>query len=158
MGTDIAKKIAEYKPKLTKKERQANRESVQRRAGELEEKAFQELGKLLSDKNTPASTKKGAIDTVFDRIAGRPKLVDEKQTEQSQLEKMSFAELVEYITQQMSGLPLPVRAVLGESIAEGIEFDAADLADLAAEVEMKQPAPAEGLPPLERKPRKEPRR
>jgi hypothetical protein len=67
---------------------------------------------------------------------------------------MSAPELAQYITEQISGLTLPVRALIAESADKGLAFDAADLADLD---KLEQPAPAE-LPPLERKPRKEPRR
>ena len=109
MANEIATKIKEHQaklPSLTRAEKLANKESVRRRASQLEEKAFIELGKLLSDRKTPGNVKKGAIDTILDRIAGKPKLdISEKETELSALDKMGSAELMEYITQQFSGLP-----------------------------------------------------
>ena len=155
MGTDIATKIKEHQaklPSLSKKEKLANKESVRRRASQLEEKAFIELGKLLSDRKTPGNVKKGAIDTILDRIAGKPKLdISEKETEMSALDKMSAPELIEYISQQFSGIPMSARAILGESIAEGLAFDAKDIADVIAEPAASQLAgssPAKGLPAL----------
>ncbi len=167
MGTDIAAKIKEHQaklPSLTRAEKLANKESVRRRASQLEEKAFIELGKLLSDRKTPGNVKKGAIDTILDRIAGKPlKSEDEKQTELSALDKMNSAELMEYITQQMSGMPLSARAIMVESLDQGLAFDAADIADAIAEPAASQLAgssPAKGLPPLTSapKPKREPRR
>jgi hypothetical protein len=150
MANEIAERIAKSALTLTRKEKAANRETVRKRAGLLEEKAFVELGKLLSDRKTPANAKTQAINTVLDRIAGKPKLVDEKQGEQTALEKMSAPELVEYITQQFSGLPLSVRAVMGESLDKGLAFDAADIMEA-----IEEPAPAQSREP---KPKKIPRR
>ncbi len=154
-GLTIKEKIQQHQaklPSLTRAEKLANKESVRRRASELEEKAFIELGKLLSDRKTPGNVKKGAIDTILDRIAGKPKLVDEKQTEQSALEKMNSAELMQYITEQMSGMPLSTRAIMVESLDKGLAFDAADIMDVIEE--------PKGLPPLGStpKPKREPRR
>jgi len=148
MGNEIAEKIAKSALTLTRKEKAANRETVRKRAGLLEEQAFIELGKLLNDRKTPGNVKASAINTVLDRIAGKPKLVDEKQTEQSTLEKMSAPELLEYITQQIGGLPLSSRAVIVESLDRGVAFDAADIAEV-----IEEPALAQ-----EPKPRREPRR
>jgi hypothetical protein len=150
--TDSAKKIATSA--LTRKEKKANREAVKELAGKHMEAAIKKLSEIISDRNAPASAKVAAATQLLDRVAGKPKLVDEKQSEQSQLEKMTAPELAQYITEQISGLTLPVRALIAESADKGLAFDAADLADLD---KLELPAPAE-LPPLERKPRKEPRR
>ena len=137
MANEIAK-IAAHKPKLpglSRKEKDANKETVRKIASLHLDKADAELAKLLSDRRTPASTKMKAIEHVFDRIAGKPKLVDEKQTEQTALEKMSAPELMEYITQQFSGLPLSARAIMVESLDKGLAFDAADIMDVIEEAE-----------------------
>jgi hypothetical protein len=154
--TDIAKKVASSA--LTRREKKANREAVKELAGKHMEAAIKKLGEIISDRNAPASAKVAAATQLLDRVAGKPKLVDEKQSEQSMLEKMSAPELAQYITEQISGLTLPVRALIAESAEKGLAFDAADLADLTAEVEMEPQA--QGLPPLQAtpKPKKEPRR
>jgi hypothetical protein len=151
--TDIAKKVATAP--LSRKEKKANREAVKELAAKHMEAAIKKLGEIISDRNAPASAKVAAATQLLDRVAGKPKLVDEKQSEQSALEKMSAPELVEYITQQMSGLPLPVRAVIAESAETALAFDAADL----VEIDKLEPV-ADALPPLERapKPKREPRR
>jgi hypothetical protein len=164
---DIAKKIAEHKPKnLTRKEKASTREHIKALASAHAEKAITKLSEILADRNSPASSKVAAASALLDRTCGKPKFQDEKETEATQLEKMSAPELVEYITQQVSGLPLPVRAVIAESAESALAFDAADLVEID-----NQPAPTaadasptlrsvDALPPLERapKPKREPRR
>jgi hypothetical protein len=134
--------------KIARKE-MGSKESIRAKASRHEDKAVATLARLLDGDKVPATAQAVAARELLDRIGGRPKLVDEKQSEQSQLEKMSAPELIEYISQQFSGLPMSVRAVLGESIAEGIAFDAADLVDI-----VKLDEPAEREP----KPKREPRR
>ena len=153
MATDIGQRIATSKAKsaLTRKEKAANREAVKELASRHMEAAIKKLGDIINDRNAPASAKVAAATQLLDRVAGKPKLVDEKQTEESRLDKMSSAELVQYISEQMSGLPLPVRAVIAESADQAIAFDAGDLVDLD---KLDQPAT---LPPLV-KPKREPRR
>jgi hypothetical protein len=153
MANEIAERIA--KSALTRKEKAANREAVKELAAKHMEAAIKKLGDIIADKHAPASAKVAAATQLLDRVAGKPKLVDEKQSEQSALEKMSAPELMEYITQQFSGLPLSSRAIMTESLDKGLAFDAADIMDA-----IEEPAPAQGLPPLVRepKPKREPRR
>jgi ClpP class serine protease len=142
---------------LTRKEKKANREAVKELAAKHMESAIKKLSEIVADRNSPASAKVAAATQLLDRVAGKPKLVDEKQTEQDQLQKMSPPELVQYITEQMSGLPTPVRAILAQSADRGLAFNAADLVE---EIEKVEPTAPQGLPPLKTapKPKREPRR
>ena len=78
-------KAHQAKVKLSPKEKAANREEVKRLAAAHMERAIEQLGKLIGDKNTPASAKVAAATQLLDRVAGKPRLVDERETEQSQL-------------------------------------------------------------------------
>ena len=148
MASEIATTTAAKANALTRKDKKANREAVKELAAKHMEAAIKKLGEIISDRNSPASAKVAAATQLLDRVAGKPKLVDEKQNEQSQLEKMSAPELVQYITEQMSGLPTPVRAIIVESADKGLAIDAMDL------TEIDQPAPPKGLPPLGSRPKR----
>jgi hypothetical protein len=153
MATDIEQRIDASKANgaLTRREKAANREAVKELAARHMEAAIKKLGDIIADKSAPASAKVAAATQLLDRVAGKPKLVDEKQSEQSQLEKMSSAELVQYITEQVSGLPTPVRALIAESADQAIAFDAGDLVEIDKLAELPQLTPAP-------KPKREPRR
>jgi|SRR5208337_1791639 len=162
MATDIAKRIEANKAtsSLTRKEKQANREAVKELAAKHMEAAIKKLGDIVADKNAPASAKVAAASQLLDRVAGKPKFADERETQQSQLERMGEVELLAYICENISGLSTQARAVIAETILaaeRGIGLDFRRMVNDALEAEAEQPAPA-GLPPLERKPRKEPRR
>jgi len=151
MAMEIATKTAAHA--LTRKEKRANKDTVQKKASAHEDKAIAALAGLLGDRKAPATAKARAADILLDRIAGKAaKPEDEKQSEQSQLEKMSAPELVQYITEQMSGLPAPVRAILAQSADTGLALHAADLVE---KIEKVEPAAPQGLPPLANDPRRQ---
>ena len=155
----ISEKIAQHKaklPSLSRKEKAANREAIKELAAKHSEAAIKKLSEIVSDRNSPASAKVAAATQLLDRVAGKPKLVDEKQTEQSQLDKMSSVELLQYTCDNLSKLSADARTVVAQSLIaaeRGISLDVRDVIDEGFE------APAE-LPPLERtpKPKREPRR
>ena len=151
MANAIAKKI---EAALTPKERLANREAVKELAAKHMESAIKKLSEIVTDKNAPASAKVAAATQLLDRVAGKPKLVDEKQTEQSQLERMSVPELLQYICDIIPSLSAQARMVIAQSVLaaeRGVSLDVRDMVD-----ESFTEAESTGLPPL--KPKKEPRR
>ena len=158
MGNEIAEKIAKHHA-LTPKERRANRDAVKELAAKHIESAIKKLSEIVSDKNSPSSAKVAAATQLLDRVAGKPKLVDDKQSEQSQLEKMSMTEVLQHICDIIPSLSAQARAAIAQSVLaaeRGVTIDVRDIVDEDLS-EAEQPAPA-GLPLLERKPKKEPRR
>ena len=150
MGTDISTRT-EYKPKnLTRKEKASTRDHIKALASAHAEKAITKLSEILADKRSPANAKIAAASALLDRTCGKPKFQDEKETETTQLDKMTVPELVEYISQQFSGVPAHVRAIIMESLDTGLAFDAGDIAEEIKEEQHK------GLPPLI-KPKREPK-
>jgi len=155
MTTEIAT-VSKARPALTRREKAANREAIKELAAKHSEAAIKKLSEIVSDRNSPASAKVAAATQLLDRVAGKPKLIDEKQTEQSQLDKMSSVELLQYTCDNLSKLSADARAVVAQSLIaaeRGISLDVRDVIDEGFE------APAE-LPPLERTPKskREPRR
>ena len=167
MGNAITVKIEASKANsaLTRKEKTANREAVKELAAKHMEAAIKKLSEIVADKNSPASAKVAAATQLLDRVAGKPKLIDEKQSEQSQLERMSSPELLTFICSTLVCLSLEARATIAEALLyaqRGIplpdRFVDPDYDEDAASKAEAEAAKPEGLPPLERKPRKEPRR
>jgi len=163
MGNAITVKIEASKVNsaLTRKEKTANREAVKELAAKHMEAAIKKLSEIVADKNAPASAKVAAATQLLDRVAGKPKLIDERETDKSQLEKMSDMETLQYICDIIPGLSTQARAAMAQSLLaaeRGITIDVRDALDedfTDAEAE-SEPA---GLPALEpRKPKKEPRR
>ena len=91
MGNAIAERIQASKAKaaLTPKERRANRETVKQLAAVHMESAIKKLSEIIADKTSPASAKVAASVQLLDRVAGRPKLIDERESEKDLLDKMS---------------------------------------------------------------------
>ena len=114
----------------------------------------------LHTKNAPASAKVAAATQLLDRVAGKPRLIDERETEQSQLERMSEGEVLAYICENISGLSTQARAVIAEALIateRGVRLDYKQMVNEALEAE-NEPLP-ESLPPLEpKRAKKEPRR
>ncbi len=159
MGKEIAAKIEANKGRaaLSRKEQQTNREVVKELAAKHMEAAITKLSEIVTDKNAPASAKVAAATQLLDRVAGKPKLIDERQTEHSALERMSVAEVLQYICDIIPSLSAQARAAIAQSVLaaeRGVTIDVRDIVDEDFS-EAEQSAPA-GLPPL--KPRKEPRR
>ena len=125
MGNEIAEKIAKHQA-LTPKERRSNREAIKELAAKHMESAIRKLSEIVADKNSPASAKVAAATQLLDRVAGKPKLIDERETEQSQLERMGEAELLAYICEGISKLSTQARAAIAETIIateRGIHLD-----------------------------------
>src|SRR5208337_5199936 len=161
MGNAITVKIEASKVNsaLTRKEKTANREAVKELAAKHMEAAIKKLSEIVADKNAPASAKVAAATQLLDRVAGKPKLIDERETEKSQLERMSATEVLQHICDIIPRLSTQARAAMAQSVLaaeRGVTLDVRDMVDEDFS-EAEQPAPA-GLPPLERKPKKEPRR
>ena len=156
MATEIAQRIEASKSKaaLTRREKAANREAVKELAAKHMEAAIKKLGDIVADKNAPASAKVAAATQLLDRVAGKPKFQDDRETEQGQLEKMSTAELVRFICDQISHCPSQARAAIAEALLaaeQGLTVDVRDMDFNESELEV--------LPPLEpKRPKKEPRR
>jgi hypothetical protein len=168
MRTDIANKIEASKAKAapTRKEKQANREAVKQLAALHMEAAIKKLGDIISDKNAPASARVAAATQLLDRVAGKPKLIDERETEKSQLERMSDTDTLQYICDHVSGLSAQARSAIAQSLLAAerglTAVDVRDIVDpdfneVATWKAVNEPPPPAELPPLERK-RKEPRR
>lgn len=167
MGYEIAEKIAKHhaKPRLpgfSRKEKLRYKEELKALAAEHVPTVVETLAKIVTAKDVPASAKVAAGSAILDRFAGRPVKDDERQTEQSQLERMGEGDLLAYICETISGLSQPARAVIAETIIateRGISLDYRRMVNdaLEAEAEAEQP---QGLPPLttEPKKKKEPRR
>ena len=161
MGNAIAAKIEASKSKaaLTRKDKAANREAVKQLAALHMEAAIKKLSEIVADRNAPASAKVAAATQLLDRVAGKPRLIDERETEQSQLEKMSATELLQHICDIIPSLSTQARAAIAQSVLaaeRGITLDVRDIVDEDFS-EAEQP---QGLPPLtsEPKKKKEPRR
>ena len=152
MANEIGKKIAKWKPKSPRKETIANKDTVQKLAGQHQVETVAGLRKIANDPNAPATARVSAYKELLDRTAGKASKSDDEGRPEHELDKMSVPELVEYINQQFSGWSMSARAALSESIAEGIAFDAADLVDI---VKLDEPAEREPKPA---KPKREPRR
>jgi hypothetical protein len=169
MGTDVAERIAKHKasksPALTRKEKQANREAVKELAAKHMEAAIKKLSEIVTDKNAPASAKVAAATQLLDRVAGKPKFADERETEQSQLDRMPGVELLQYICDNISGLSTQARAAIAQSLLaaeKGFSVDVRDIVDedFSESAALRAENEPEGLPPLtsEPKKKKEPRR
>ena len=162
MGNAITAKIEASKSKaaLTRKDKQANREAVKQLAALHMESAIKKLSEIVADKKSPSSAKVAAATQLLDRVAGKPRLIDERETEQSQLERMSAGEVLAYICENISGLSTQARAVIAEALIateRGVHLDYSQMVNEALEAE-NEPLP-ESLPPLEpKRPKKEPRR
>jgi len=165
MATDIARKIAANKGEaaLSRKDKTANREAVKLLAAKHMEAAIKKLSEIVADKNAPASAKVAAATQLLDRVAGKPKLVDERETEKSQLEKMSDIETLQYICDIIPGLSTQAKAAMAQSLLaaeRGFTIDVRDALDedFTEDATFKAESEPQGLPPLEPKPRKVPRR
>src|SRR5271157_3101905 len=120
MGTDVAERIAKHKasksPALTRKDKAANREAVKELAAKHMEAAIKKIYEIVADKNAPASAKVAAATQLLDRVAGKPRLIDERETDKSQLERMGEAELLAFICEGVSKLSTESRAAIAETI------------------------------------------
>src|SRR5271157_2090891 len=159
MATEIAKRIEASKAKaaLTPKERRANREAVKELAAKHMESSIKKLSEIVADKNAPASAKVAAASQLLDRVAGKPKFQDERETEQSQLERMGESELIAFICEGVSQLSTESRAAIAETIIateRGIHLDYKLMAEEAVKAEAEAESVSAGLPPLG-KPKKE---
>ena len=168
--TDIAKRIAEHqaKPKLpglSKKEKLKYKEELKDLAAEHVPTVVETLAKIVTAKDVPASAKVAAGSAILDRFAGRPVKDDERQTEQSQFERMGEVELLAFICETVSRLSTESRAAIAETIIaseRGIHLDYRRMAEEAVKAEaeaLRAESEPAGLPPLEpKRPKKEPRR
>ena len=163
-GTDIAKKIAEHKPALSRKEKTANRDAVKQLASVHMEKAISKLSEIISDRNAPASAKVAASTQLLDRVAGKPKLVDEKNTAESEMDRMSEAQLLSTICDTIAGLSQGARNTIAETLLyaqRGISLpdrfvDPSFSETAALKAEAEEERAVSGLPPLH-EPKKEKR-
>jgi hypothetical protein len=127
MRTDVANKIEASKAKsaLTRKEKQANREAVKELASKHMEAAIKKLGDIIADRHAPASAKVAAATQLLDRVAGKPKLVDEKNAEH-EFDRMSEAQLLSSICSSIAAMSQEARGTIAEALLcaqRGIAFD-----------------------------------
>ena len=166
-GTDIARKIAEHKPKFSRKEKAANKEAVKQLAAVHMEKAISKLGEIMSAKDSPANAKVAAANSLIDRIAGKPRFQDQQEAEKDQFDRMSESQLLEMICSTIAGLSQESRNTIAETLLYSqrglalpdsfVDPDFSETAALRAEEEEERAST--GLPPLTpAKPRREPRR
>ena len=123
MANEISTKIA--KSALTRREKSANREAVKELAAKHMEAAIRKLGDIVADKNAPASAKVAAATQLLDRVAGKPKLVDEKSTEH-EFDRMSEAQLLSSICSSIAVMSQEARGTIAEALLcaqRGIVFD-----------------------------------
>ena len=164
-GTDIAKKIAEHKPKLpglSRKEKLKYKEELKALAAEHVPSAVDTLAKLTKDKNVPASARVAASSAILDRFAGRPAKPEDKLSPEHELDKLSAPQLVQRICDDIALFPVEVRAAIAQALIAADKGLTIDIGDFL-EVESEPSAPDQGLPPLTsepkpKAPRKEPRR
>ena len=161
--TDIARKIAEHKPVLTRKDKQAGKEEVKRLASLHAAAAIKKLGDIIADRNAPASSKVAAATQLLDRVAGKPAKEDPEASHEREMDKMSEAQLLGMICSTIAGLSQESRNTIAETLLYAqrrislpdrfVDSDFSETAALRAEEE------ASGLPPLrEPKQKREPRR
>ena len=159
-GMDIARKIAEHKPALTRKDKQAGKEEVKRLASLHAAAAIKKLGDIIADRNAPASSKVAAATQLLDRVAGKPVKEDPEASHEREMDKMSEAQLLGMICSTIAGLSQESRNTIAETLLytqRGIALpdrfvdpEFSETAALRAEEEEER-----GLPPLE--PKKEKR-
>ena len=131
-GTDIARKIVEHKSVLTRKQKAAGRDELRRLTEAHAPEVIKTLAAIVKDKKAPANAKVQAGQAILDRYAGKPKFQDEKETEASQLEKMTDIELVQYICDIVPSFSTQARAAIAQSLIgaeRGFTVDARDMLD-----------------------------
>ena len=160
-GTEIAARIEASKAKsaLTRREKAANREAIKELAAKHSEAAIKKLSEIVSDRNSPASAKVAAATQLLDRVAGKPKLVDEKNSAEDEIIRMSEPQLLAMLCSNIASLSQEARGTIAEALLcaqRGIAFDERMIDPNFDESR----ALAAELPPLERtpKPKREPRR
>jgi len=164
MGREIAAKIEANKGKfaLTREEKAAGREEVKRLASVHAAAAIKKLGDLISDKTVPASAKVAAASQLLDRVAGKPVKEDPETNPEREIDRMSQAQVLSWICTQIAGLSLEARGAIAEALLcaqRGIAFDPRTIdPDFSESAASRAEDESAGLPPLERKPKKEPRR
>ena len=155
-GYGHRKKIAEHKPALSRKDKQANREAVKQLAAVHMEAAIKELSRIISDKNTPASARVAASTRLLDRVAGRPVKEHSEANPEREFDRMSEAQLLLMICSSIAGLSQEARSTIAEALLaagrhcsrlrQDFDPDFSESEALRAEAEAEQP---QGLPPRE---------
>ena len=147
---------------LSRKDKQANREAVKELAAKHMEAAIKKLSDIIADRKSPASAKVAAATQLLDRVAGKPKLVDEKNTTESELHRMSEPQLLAMLCENISSLSQEAQGVIAEALLcgqRGIPFNERRI-DPDFDEARALAAERLELPPLEKPKRekKEPRR
>jgi hypothetical protein len=146
---DIKAKIAAHQASrpLTRAEKIANKDTVQKKASVHEDKAIAALAGLLSDRKAPATAKARAADILLDRMAGKAVKHEESQRPEGEFDKMSEGQLIAFICETIHGLSASARGAIAEAILaaeRNISIDtdqlARDLDEEAAEMaKMEKP-------------------
>jgi hypothetical protein len=144
---------------LTRREKTANKETVQKKASLHEDKAIAALAGLLSDRKAPATARARAADILLDRIAGKAAKPEDEKGAENQFERMSEGQLLSVICESLWGLSSEARGAIAETLLaaeRGARIDPDQLGrdfDVGAAERAKE----EGLPPLTapKPPRKE---
>lgn len=148
---------------LTRKEKRANKDTVQKKASAHEDKAIAALAGLLGDRKAPATAKARAADILLDRIAGKAAKPEDERRAEDEMTRMSEGALIAMICDNIASLSPQARGAIAEAllIAErGLKLDAERMArDLDAEL-MEEAERVQSLRPLTLapKPKREPRR
>ena len=161
MANEIAERIEASKAKpvsLTRKQKLAARDELKRLTEQHAPEVIKTLASLVKDRKTPASSRVAAGSALLDRYAGKP-LKDEDRPAESQFERMSEGQLLGVICDSLWGLSSEARALIAQTLIaaeQGVRIDT-DLMGRDFDAEAAEQAKAQ-LPPLEKRPRKEPRR
>jgi len=158
--TDIATKIRNHVPKVPLRETTANKDTVQKLAGQHQVETVAGLRKIANDPRAPATARVSAYKELLDRTAGKAAKndADDKRPEDA-YSRMSEGQLVAEICNSLWHLSPEVRAAIAETLLmaeRGFKIDAEQMGR-DFDQEAAEQAKAQ-LPPLEKRPRKEPRR
>ena len=140
------------KVNLTRKQKLEHREELKRLAAEHVPTVVKKLADIVKDRKAPASAQIAAGAQLLDRFAGKPKLTDDKATQEGQLDRISRAELLTLICESLAGLSMQSRATIAEALvaaSSGVTLDYSAIVD----PDFSKSAPSH-LPPKVLKPKK----
>ena len=153
MGNAIAKR----KPAIARKGTVTTREEIKRLASQHSEVAIKRLRELADNKSgkVPANAQVQALNALLDRSAGKPRFQDEKETEAHQLDKMTQAEILDLICQNVAYFSSEAKGAIAQALIGDYAIDP----DFNEDEALRRESEPQGLPPLTpAKPRREPRR
>lgn len=159
MANEIATRIAAHKAKLpARKEKADSREAIRKLASQYTDGAIQKLWEVASAKNTPATARVQAINSLIERVAGKASAVERPETEQDEYKRMSQGQLLGEICDSLWGMSSEARAVIAETLVAAEQNIRIDTATMGRDFDEEEAQRVKMEVAQAPKPKREPRR